>query len=189
MTRLLLVALLTAAWIAGEFVIDRRYRSAGGGESRDAGSLTLLHRVIGTCIALAIGLGIAGVGRWPTGLQLPLYATGIWLMVAGLGLRWWSVHTLDRWFTVDVAIRAGHQLVRHGPYRLLRHPSYTGMLMVIHGLGLALGSWPALLVLSLPSTWALLRRIRLEERVLAQAFPQEWPGYAARTHRLVPGLW
>ena len=123
MTRILLLALLTAAWIAGEFVIDRRYRSAGGGESRDAGSLTLLHRVIGTCIALAIGLGIAGVGRWPTGLQLPLYAAGIWLMVAGLGLRWWSVHTLDRWFTVDVAIRAGHQLVRHGPYRLLRHPS------------------------------------------------------------------
>ena len=47
MTRILLLALLTAAWIAGEFVIDRRYRSAGGGESRDAGSLTLLHRVIG----------------------------------------------------------------------------------------------------------------------------------------------
>lgn len=182
------LVLLVVAWILGEWVIDRRHRSSGGGESRDAGTLRLLHLAIGLGFVIGMALGLAGIGRWPAAAATPLHWLGLALMASGLALRWWAVHTLQRWFTVDVAIRADHRLVQHGPYRWLRHPSYTGMLMVLTGLGLALG-WAPMLALLLPALPALARRIRVEEAALATAFPDAWPGHAARTWRLLPGLW
>ena len=181
--------LLTALWVASEVWIDRRHRSAGRGESRDRGTLKLLHGVIFASIFAAVFVSQAGIARWPRAWIAPLFWTGIGMMVVGLPLRWWAVRTLDRWFTVDVAIRAGHRLVRHGPYRWLRHPSYTGALLLLLGMGLALGSWLSLLLLALPVGAAFLRRIGVEEAALAAAFPDEYPEYARRTRRLLPGIW
>ena len=110
-------------------------------------------------------------------------------MALGIALRLWSVRTLARFFTIQVAIRDGHRLIRTGPYRLLRHPSYTGSLMTFLGFGCALGSGAALLTAGVPVTLAFLRRIRVEERVLADAFPAEYPDYARTTWRLLPSLW
>src|SRR3546814_15945860 len=84
-------------------------------------------------------------------------------------LRWWSIRVLARHFTVDVTIHPDHELVRRGPYRLLRHPSYTGLLMPFLGFALGLGNWLSLAAM-LPVALALLWRIQVEERVLAAAF-------------------
>jgi protein-S-isoprenylcysteine O-methyltransferase len=79
--------------------------------------------------------------------------------------------------------------VRRGPYRLLRHPSYTGALLTVVGFGIGTGSLVPALVAIVPIVVAFLWRIRVEERMLADAFPDAWPTYARETRRLIPFLW
>lgn len=178
---------LCALWFASELLIDRR-RSVAGASRRDAGTLRLLHATIALSVAAGVALAWLGAWRFPPALAWLTWA-GLGLMAAGLGLRWWSIRVLAQQFTVDVSVRPGHELVRHGPYRRLRHPSYTGALTTFLGFSLALGSWAALPAVMLPVTLAFVRRIRVEERVLAEAFPQDYPGYARTTWRLLPYLW
>src|SRR5262245_52177059 len=94
-----------------------------------------------------------------------------------------------RFFTVDVAIHEGNELVTRGPCRCLRHPSYTGALLTTFGLGLTFGNWLALAAFVVPLAAALLARIHVEERALAEQFGDTWRAHAARTWRLVPFVW
>ncbi|HKA49718.1 MAG TPA: isoprenylcysteine carboxylmethyltransferase family protein [Candidatus Dormibacteraeota bacterium] len=76
-----------------------------------------------------------------------------------------------------------------GPYRLLRHPGYAGVLFGFVGFGLALQSWLSLLVLLLATTTALAYRARIEERFLVAELGDEYVLYMARTKRLLPYVW
>src|SRR5262249_21280972 len=113
---------------------------------------------------------------------------GLALIALGLGVRWGAILTLKRHFTVDVAIRQGHQLIRHEPYALVRHPSYTGALLSSLRLAVVFRSCPAFLVLLVPITLAFWQRIGIEEEALRKAFPDEYPEYSRATRRLIPGL-
>ncbi len=88
-----------------------------------------------------------------------------------------------------MVIQEGHRVVAAGPYRLLRHPSYTGGLVAFLGAGIALDSWLSMLALVLIPLLAVLVRIHVEEAELAAALGPEYTPYASRTRRLVPGLW
>lgn len=180
---------LAVLWPASEMWIGARHRAGGGDATRDRGTLRLLLVVIYASVALAVWLSIRGVWPFPPALHAPLFFGGCTAMALGIALRLWSVRTLARFFTIQVAIRDGHRLIRTGPYRLLRHPSYTGSLMTFLGFGCALGSAAALLAAGVPVTLAFLRRIRVEERVLADAFPADYPDYARTTWRLLPFVW
>src|SRR5690606_11209625 len=118
---------LCLVWFASEAWILLRLRSGDTGQRRDRGTLHVLVVVIGASIVLAGGFGALDMARFARPLQAPLWWLGSALMLAGMALRWWSIRVLARHFTVDVAIRDDHELVRRGPYRLLRHPSYTGL--------------------------------------------------------------
>jgi protein-S-isoprenylcysteine O-methyltransferase Ste14 len=125
----------------------------------------------------------AGANDWAT------FGLGIVLVLAGAGLRDWAIVTLGRFFRREVTIAPGQRLVRRGPYRVLRHPSYTGLILVCAGYGLAFGSWVAAAVALLVMAVGLLPRIRVEERALAGEFGAEYADYARSTARLVPGIW
>ncbi|MCW0376186.1 methyltransferase family protein [Xanthomonas sacchari] len=184
----LLFMLLGLGWGAYETLLSRRRRAADGG-ARDQGTLRLLWRVLYAAVALGALLSLLGVWRYAPHLREPLRWLACALLAGGLALRLWSIRVLARWFTVDVTIQEGHRLVRHGPYRYLRHPSYTGALLAFYGLALGMGNVLSLLVIVLPVTWAFLRRIRVEEAMLTQAFPEEYPDYAAHSWRLLPWVW
>ena len=111
------------------------------------------------------------------------------IVVAGVALRAWAIVTLGRYFRREVTIEPGQRLIRRGPYRVLRHPSYTGLLVSCFGLGLAFGSWVGALAGLAIVLAGLLPRIRVEEQVLAGAFGQEYAAYARETARLVPYVW
>src|SRR2546423_14055212 len=108
------------------------------------------------------------------------------LFAAGLVLRWWAIVTLGRFFTVDVTIEKDHELVERGPFRMVRHPSYTGVLLAFVGLGLSLGNWAALLVIFLPIVAAFIHRMNVEENALSDALGSQYTDYMRRTKRLVP---
>ena len=180
---------LCLVWAASEFWIGWRRRSDDAARTRDAGTLRLLLVTIYASIALAVWFGSLGMARFPQPWRVSLSWLGIAMMLIGLPFRWWAIHVLSRYFTVDVSIRPDHELIRSGPYRWLRHPSYTGALLTFYGFALGFGSWLSLLTIVVPVTLAFLWRIRIEEGVLSAAFPEQYPRYAHETRRLVPFLW
>jgi protein-S-isoprenylcysteine O-methyltransferase Ste14 len=121
--------------------------------------------------------------RWP------LFVAGVVLMAAGVVLRQWSIALLGPFFTTDVRLHEGQTVVERGPYRWLRHPSYTGMLVTFLGIGLALGNWASMLALVLVPTIGLIVRIRFEERVLLAGLGEPYRRFAESRKRLIPGLW
>ena len=110
-------------------------RSGKQAASRDRHSLILLWLIISISIWLSIYCVI-----WFPQLRIPFrqgaYLFGFGLFVCGIVLRWYSIGHLGRYFTVDVAIAKEHRVIDSGPYRFIRHPSYTGALVAFLGFGL-----------------------------------------------------
>jgi len=117
-----------------------------------------------------------------------VFFVGIGLMLAGLAFRFYAMWVLGRFFTYDVAVQAGQSVVEAGPYRYIRHPSYTGALITLVGLGLALGNWAALLTILACMGIAYAYRISVEEVALVAALGEPYRQYMRRTQRLVPFL-
>jgi protein-S-isoprenylcysteine O-methyltransferase Ste14 len=111
------------------------------------------------------------------------------LIVAGLIVRWTAILSLGKAFSVNVAIRSGQRLYQSGLYRIVRHPSYSGMLLCLVGIALATQNWySASIVIVLP-TLALLYRIHVEEIALIEAFGEQYRLYCQGTRRLIPGIY
>lgn len=108
------------------------------------------------------------------------------VLLAGISLRWWAIHCLGKFFTVDVAVHKNHKVVNTGPYMLLRHPSYTGLLLQILAVAIAYQNLISLMVIMLTTTYMLMRRIRHEERVLKRALGMEYRLYSRKTYSLLP---
>ncbi|MEA3201823.1 MAG: hypothetical protein QOE90_3251 [Thermoplasmata archaeon] len=167
-------------WLAGAFGNARTVRSAPGWD-----------RLL---LALAVVLGILA---WRGGLVGPplrsatidepplLEALGVALLYAGVAFAVWARVTLGRFWSGMVTLKEGHQLVRHGPYAIVRNPIYTGILAMAFGSVLVLGELSVLL-------WALallvtfLFKIRAEEKLLREAFGVEFDAYRRDVKSLVP---
>ncbi|HNE80026.1 MAG TPA: isoprenylcysteine carboxylmethyltransferase family protein [Flavobacteriales bacterium] len=163
-------------------------RSGGSTVKKDRSTFGLLWLVIG----VSIGLSFFVAGAVPYfGYPFALfgYGTGVVFFCGGVLLRWWSIIHLGRFFTVDVAIAQDHTVVSDGPYRLVRHPGYSGVLLSFLGLGLLLHNGLAALLLIVPIFVALLWRIKVEEEALTTALGKAYTDYMARTRRLVPWLY
>ena len=168
-----------------EAAISLTLRVRGNAQSKDQHSLAVIWIVILAGLGVAIWLGKTlpdATLPWPQ----TLYPIGLTLFVVGVALRWWSIETLGRFFTVQVAIHSDHQLIQKGPYRYLRHPSYTGALFAFIGFSLCFGNWPAMIALLAPVLVVFAWRIRIEEAALAEAFGEQWRDYVSRTWRLLP---
>jgi protein-S-isoprenylcysteine O-methyltransferase Ste14 len=118
-----------------------------------------------------------------------LFAIGIFLMLAGVAFRWYSIRVLGKYFTRQVAIQPGQTVVENGPYRLIRHPSYSGALITIFGLGLALTNWLSLLVVMVITFIGYSYRVWVEEKTLANVLGEPYRQYMRRTKRFIPFLY
>jgi protein-S-isoprenylcysteine O-methyltransferase len=171
-----------------EFALLLWKRSGGNARSADSGSLGMLWVVILACLVVATLVEI----YFPQAQSEILYrlrAVGAALCIFGLVLRWYSIFYLGRFFTVNVAIASDHQVIDTGPYRFVRHPSYTGALLAFIGLGITYANWLSLIIVVLPVLAAFMRRIGIEEGALSQALGERYTQYMARTKRLIPGVY
>ncbi len=166
--------------------VSFRNREAG---TREFASLIVVAFgfVIGVVGALLIA-GSATAVAIPFGREA-LFVAGCAAMVFGIAFRGWAVIVLGRYFTVVVRVLEHQPVVDRGPYRVLRHPSYTGLLCTCLGIGLALGNWLALLFAIVPTTIAIVYRIRVEERALLAGIGEPYRQFCATRSRLIPGVW
>ena len=118
----------------------------------------------------------------PAGNLVP--PAGVLLVAAGLGFSVWARIHLGRNWSAEVVVKQDHALIRSGPYRCVRHPIYSGMLLAFLGMALAFGEWRALLALALVFA-SLARKSRIEEGFMRETFP-EYTEYQRETRALIP---
>jgi len=179
-----LLQVMLIAWAAIEILL--RLGNLGG---RTAFDWTFGLVVAVVAAAINFGFRAAHVHSTVLGGGWVPVAVGLGVLAGGVALRTWAILTLGRLFKFVVVIQEGHRVVTSGPYRLLRHPSYTGALVAFLGTGIVLDSWLSTLILVLIPLLAILVRIHVEEAELTNALGREYRTYASRTRRLVPGLW
>jgi protein-S-isoprenylcysteine O-methyltransferase Ste14 len=124
---------------------------------------------------------------WPENLAIVLLADG--LLLAGIMLRIWAVVHLGKFFTVNVGIQPGHRVIEDGPYRFVRHPSYSGSLIALTGMACLTFNWLGFLVILGSSLAAYTIRISAEEKMLFLSLGEDYRRYAKRTKRLIPGIY
>jgi len=177
------------AWALMELTILMRDARAASGQKKDAGSRFAFMVLIPASFFAAW----AAPYYWPMArIALPARATfytAITLIWAGMALRLWAVVTLGRFFRTSVFIHEDHKLVTSGPYRVLRHPSYTGAIISLTGIGAGLGNWISILAAAGGIFIACAIRIIVEEKSLAERFGEEFAAQKRRTWAIIPFIW
>ena len=185
-TAALIFFVVYALWLFSELVIggiiprSRRHGTPIRYEDRSSRRLLSLSMLLS--LAIAFLFAASGIASLPSGA----FYLGIGLMIAGILLRQWSIAVLGRYFSRTVGVQEGQAVVDRGPYRLVRHPAYTGSLLTMVGLGFVLQSWGAVLVLIAFFGVAFGYRIHVEEAVLTSKLGDEYVEYAKKTKRLIP---
>lgn len=183
---------LFLAWAVFELIyvnliLERRFR--GGARHDDRLSRLGILAAMGLAFALAWPASVWGrAAIFPNNpaLRSVVFYLGLALMAAGLVFRYWAIRTLGRYFAPDVSLERDHRIVDSGPYRYLRHPSYTGTFITILGYGLALTNWLSLAIMLVIPGLAYGYRMVIEERALLDTFGDDYRAYMRRTRRIIP---
>ena len=179
--------IVVALWFVLELVIGvmsfvRRNRVGSPRQDRFSGPVLIAG------LFLAIILGISLGRRVPAAAITPhafVVGVGVAVAILGIALRGYAILSLGRFFTTRVMTQPGQTVVERGPYRWIRHPSYTGALLIVLGILLSQASWLSLACfpLALPG---FAYRISVEEDALTAALGDAYRDYMRRTKRLVP---
>jgi len=165
-------------------------RPEAGAVNRDRGS----HIVVLLAIYAGVFLAIFVANAHLPFTQITQYREGVFwlgigLMLTGFAFRHYAIHVLGRFFTHTVATRPGQYVVDTGPYRLIRHPAYSGSLLTFAGLGLAMANWASIVLLLLGAGIGFAYRVHVEEQALCTDLGQPYRDYMRRTRRFVPYVW
>ena len=134
-----------------------------------------------------------GLGRRPlmdrfiTTTPATVYA-GLAVTVVGLGFAVWARFSIGRNWSALIDMKAGHQLIRHGPYGIVRHPIYAGFMLATLGTAIAFGEWSGLVaVLLIVTGWGY--KARLEEKALREHFGAQYDLYSEQVNALIPFIY
>ncbi|MDQ0114902.1 protein-S-isoprenylcysteine O-methyltransferase Ste14 [Paenibacillus harenae] len=161
-------------------------KSGKNAKNVDNGSVVVLN----VCFVAVLSIDYALLLQDADHLQFKWIFTwaGIAILLIGMILRWGSIWFLGRYFTGRVQIQDDHELISRGIYRWVRHPSYTGGILIFMGIAMSINNWLALIVNVLLIAGAYLYRIRIEERALMNYFGEAYKDYMKRTWKLFPYL-
>jgi len=180
---------LTSVWGVGEILlIVLTQTRRGEGKIQDRGTQIILLVVIVGSLRIDewmhkfIPVDMPGSHSW-------LRPAALGVLILGLGVRAVAVVTLGRAFSTNVATRAGQGLQRSGLYRVVRHPSYLGLELILLAFALHARAWACFIVVLAPPTLAVLYRIHVEETALRLAFGADYEDYRRSTKRLIPGVY
>lgn len=145
-------------------------------------------------IILVSGIGqIVSLIEWayfPTALSSDIWKyVGVALLIIGTIFRLYAIRILGKYFSATVQIKAEHKIITAGPYKYLRHPSYTGAYLAMVGCALFLNSMAGLFILGIGMLIVYHIRIRVEEKTLVKNFGIFYKLYASRTDKMIPLVW
>ena len=186
MPRLLFVTIISSyIFLIMEIVlaVAKRSRKKSVKRKNDRGSLMLIW--IAIAFSLTAGFFMAKHKAWVF-INYLFALIGIAMFLMGMVIRWMSIIQLKKAFTVDVAITREHQLKTDGLYRLVRHPSYLGLLLIMTGLSAGMNTLQSFFIVTIPVSAALLYRISVEEKILKDEFGSGYIDYAKKTRRIIP---
>jgi len=165
----------------GEEARSLQASAADRGSTKLLGAAFLLGALALVAAPVLNAQGIAEASHGPV-----IGWIGVAVMVCGLALRLWSQAVLGRYYTTTLRHGEGQPILASGPYRLLRHPGYAGLLLAWVGAGLATANWAVASAIALLMVVAYSYRIAAEEAMLVSAFGGRYEEYMARTWRLIP---
>ena len=176
---------LWASWLVYWSLAARNVKATVRQESQPSRALHI--------VPLAIAAALLFLPRSPIALLgerfLPAHAGTFWagavLTLGGLLFTVWARVHLGRNWSAYVTVKDGHELVTDGPYRFVRHPIYTGLLLAFAGSAVARGEWRGIVAVVL-AFFALWRKSRLEEQWMRERFGSAYENYARRTAALIP---
>lgn len=176
-------AVFLAAYVPEFAVVARSKRAAG--EKTDRGSMTFI--ILASWLAFPAAFTVSSWSRFALlNHRIVWFGLGIAILAAGSMLRQYCFRTLGRFFTGNVRIHTDHTVIEDGPYRLVRHPSYTGGMLMYLGTGLALTNWLSALILVGMGAITYAYRVYVEEQALGTSIGQPYLEYMRRTKRFVP---
>lgn len=185
---MILLLIITVLWVGSEIFLARFRRADETRQTDDKSSLRLIWGTI--LISTVAGPMLRNAGHLiTTRYNALIYFTGIFLICIGLILRWTAILTLKSSFTVNVAVSKNQAIIQSGVYKYIRHPAYAGALLSFFGLGFLFNSYLTLAVVFIPIFTAFVYRMGVEERLLAEAFKDQYEGYMDHTWRLIPGIY
>jgi protein-S-isoprenylcysteine O-methyltransferase Ste14 len=168
-------------------LILRRSKKGAVKNNRDRRSLLILWLVIGGC--LGIGPYTATYHIWAINNTMVIVITGVSICIAGFIIRWTAILQLGKMFTVDVVIADHHTLKTTGLYKIVRHPSYLGLILIVAGLEVCTGSAFTFLIIFIPVFMAMSYRIAIEEKALTEEFGDQYKTYKTKVKKLIPGVY
>jgi len=185
---LLVFIIVGLVWISSEIIGGRIIPSLRRHESKVQQPKTGLN-VVGMLgwnafFVVSIALAAQGITLLPTWT----FFLGIAMIVFGVCVRQWAVAVLGRYFSHVIGIQENQKVVQSGPYHLIRHPSYTGILLIQIGIALALQTWGGVLAAGVTFGLAYGYRILNEEKFLAEELGNDYVMYMNRTKRVIPFL-
>jgi len=187
---ILILIIASTIWIFAEVYLVLRDNSRGKGKTtidrrtRNYNFFSLIIAI--SCAALVSWIPLFQFNRRGTSV---VFWIGIIIIVLGLFLRYWSINILGKYFRTTVEVEESQKIVEKGPYKFIRHPSYSGIILFCIGYGLAVQNWLSLIIaISLP-TIALLYRIKIEEEALVKGIGNDYEAYQKKTKKLIPGIW
>lgn len=175
-------------WRVLDTMIDvrSRIRLRAGAQRQDKGSLVVIFVLLIGGIFLGTVLAFLLPATTITSARIFFFWLGIFLINAGTALRLYAISVLGRFFTTTIAITPGQRVIDKGPYHLIRHPAYTGILITLLGYALCLTNWLSLIVIMGSALISLSYRIQVEEQVLQAQLGQQYREYMRHTKRLIP---
>lgn len=145
--------------------------------------------IFGVMIYGGLLLTLLEYAQEPLHLHPLITILGLVLSASGAITRYLSIRALGVYFTYELRVEAGQQIIQEGPYRYIRHPGYTGILLLLAGLPLIFQSWYGFFWLGLVCGSFMLIRIPHEETMLLDAFGETYRVYTKRTKRLIPFIY
>jgi protein-S-isoprenylcysteine O-methyltransferase Ste14 len=173
-------------WLLFQVYWSASSRNSAPTKSSESRGSTVFHQVVINVAYLLLFWPAPGLKGWflPPGFP-HLVAIGTMIEAAFILLAVWARRHLGRNWSAAVRIGEGHELVRTGPYRLLRHPIYTAVLGMCVGTAIASSQYHALLAVAMVLV-AYIRKSWLEEHILGKTFGAEYDAYRRHTWALVP---
>jgi len=121
--------------------------------------------------------------------SLAMELAGLIIILLGLVMRVWTRLTIGGMYSGYLRVMVGHMLVTDGPYRIVRHPGYTGFVIMALGLCIGYSSLIGLVAIPVLLLPGLAYRMKVEERLLVEQFGDEYRAYALKTRKLIPFIW